>query len=61
MVMLPAKQVRKAPQRRIPTFENHPPDPPIDDALSAVAPIRLEPVGTGEDRECWKAYLQPYH
>ena len=61
VVTLPAKQVRKAPQRRIPTFENDPPDPPIDDALSAVAPIRLEPVSAGEDRECWKAYLQTYH
>lgn len=61
VVTPPAKQVRKAPQRRIPTFENDPPDPPIDEALSAVAPIRLEPVGAGEDRERWKAYLQSYH
>jgi hypothetical protein len=36
VVTLPAKQVRKAPQRRIPTFENNPPDSPIGDALSAV-------------------------
>src|SRR3990172_12384863 len=42
---LPAKQVRKAQQRRILRFENDPPDPRIDDALSAVAPIRLERVG----------------
>ena len=61
VVTLPAKPVRKAPERRIPTFEHDPPDPPIDDALSSVAPIRLEPVGSGEDRECWKAYLQTYH
>ena len=61
VVTLPAKQVRDAPQRRIPTFENGLPDPPIDDALSSVVPIRLEPVGSGEDRECWKAYLQTYH
>ena len=61
VVRLPAKQVRKAPERRIRTFESDPPDPRIDDALSAVAPIRLDPVGAGEDRECWKAYLQTYH
>jgi len=61
VVTLPTKQVKKAPQRRILTFENDPPDPQIDDALSAVAPLRLEPVGAGEDRECWKAYLQTYH
>ena len=61
VVTLPATQVRKAPQRRIPTFENDPLDPPIDEALSSVAPIRLEPVGAGEERECWKAYLQTYH
>jgi len=58
---LPAKQVRKAPRRRIPAFENDPLDAPIDDALSAVAPIRLEPIVAGKDRECWKAYLQTYH
>mgnify|MGYP001586355027 CR=1 FL=1 len=62
VVTLPAKQVRKAPARRIATFEHDPPDPPIDDVLSAVAPIRLEAVGSsGEDRERWKAYLQTYH
>jgi len=62
VVTLPAKQVRKTPQRRIPTFENDPPDPAIDAALSSVAPIWLEPVGSsGEDRERWKAYLQTYH
>jgi hypothetical protein len=60
-IMLPAKQVRKAPQRQIPTFDTAPTDPPIDDALSAVAPIRLEAVASGENRECWKAYLQTYH
>lgn len=61
VVRLPAKQIRRAPQRRILTFENDPPDPRIDDALSAVAPIRLERVGAGQDRELWKAYLQAYH
>lgn len=61
VVTLPAKQIRRAQQRRVLTFENDPPDPRIDDALSAVAPIRLELVGAGEDRECWKAYLQTYH
>jgi len=61
VVTLPAKQVRKAPIRRVPTFEKEPPHPLIDDALSAVAPIRLEPVESGEARECWKAYLQTYH
>ena len=60
VVTLPATQVRKAPARRIPTFDD-PPDPPIAGALSAVAPIRLEVVGVGEDRERWKAYLQTYH
>lgn len=61
VVTLPGKQVRKAPQRRIPTFENNPPDPPLEAALSALAPIRLELVGAGEERERWKAYLQTYH
>jgi hypothetical protein len=62
VVRLPAKQLRQAPQRRMATFENDPPDPPIDDVLSSVAPIRLEPVGSsGEKRERWKAYLQTYH
>ncbi|OFV88276.1 MAG: hypothetical protein A3J75_01020 [Acidobacteria bacterium RBG_16_68_9] len=62
VVRLAAKLVRKTPQRRIATFENDPPDPPIDDALSAVAPIRLQAVGSsGEERERWKAYLQTYH
>jgi hypothetical protein len=62
VVTLPASRVRQAPQRRIATFENDPPDPPIDDALSSIAPIRLEPVGSsGEERERWKAYLQTYH
>ena len=61
VVRLPAKQVRKALQRRVPIFDNGPPDPPIDDALSSVVPIRLERVGPGEDRERWKAYLQTYH
>jgi len=62
VVSLPAKQVRQAPQRRVPRFENGPPDPPIDAALSSVAPIRLEAVGSsGEERERWKAYLQTYH
>ncbi len=60
VVTLPAKQVRTAPQRRILTFDN-PPDPPIDDTLSALAPIRLAAVRAGEDRELWKAYLQTYH
>jgi hypothetical protein len=61
VVTLPTKQVRKVPQRCIPAFENDPADPPIDDDLSAVAPIRLAAVGAGEDRESWKAYLQTYH
>ena len=62
VVTPPAVRVRKPPQRRIPAFDNDPLDLPIDDALSSVVPIRLEPVGSsGEDRECWKAYLQTYH
>jgi len=60
VVTLPATQARKAQQRQIRTFENDPPDPPIDDALSAVAPIRLERVNAGEDWACWKTYLQTY-
>ena len=58
VVTLPTKQVKKAPQRRILTFENDPPDPQIDDALSAVAPLRLEPVGGGEGRGGGKAELE---
>ncbi len=61
VVRLPTKQARKAQQRQIRTFENDPPDPPIDEALSTVAPIRLERVSAGEDWERWKTYLQTYH
>ncbi len=61
VITLPAKQARKTPVRRTPTLEEDPPDPPINDALSSVAPIRLEPVVPGEERECWKAYLNTYH
>ena len=62
VVQLPTKQTRKTPERRIATFDNGPPDPPIDGDLSAVAPIRLQRVSSGgEDRERWKAYLQTFH
>jgi hypothetical protein len=61
VVTLPAKQARKAQQRQIRTFQNDPPEPPIDDALSALAPIRLERVSTAQDWACWKSYLQTYH
>jgi len=62
VVTLPAKRARRTPVRRVPTFKEAPSDPPIDAALSTVAPIRLERVGSGgADREAWKAYLQTYH
>jgi hypothetical protein len=62
VVSLPAKQVRQAPQRRVPALDHAAPEAPIDAALSALMPIRLEAVGSsGADREQWKAYLQTYH
>ncbi|MGH7219378.1 MAG: IS4 family transposase [Nitrospiraceae bacterium] len=62
VVSLPAKQVRQKPQRRVPRFENDPPETPIEAALSTLRPIQLEAVSSsGQDRERWKAYLQTYH
>jgi hypothetical protein len=62
VVKLPAKQVRRAPRRRAPQLEQAPPQPAIEGALSAVAPVRLEAVGaSGETRERFKAYLERYH
>jgi hypothetical protein len=62
VVCLPAKQARKMPQRRVPLLENDSPETPIEEALSALTPIRLEAVGSsGPDRERWKAYLQTCH
>ena len=62
VVSLPAKQARQAPQRRVPSLENAPPETPIKAALSTLMPIRLEAVGSsGPDREQWKGYLQTFH
>jgi len=62
VVSLPAKQVRPAPQRRVPVLDHEAPEALIDAALSTLMPIRLEAVGSsGPDRERWKAYLQTYH
>jgi hypothetical protein len=62
VVCLPAKQARHVPQRRVPLLENDPPAAPIEEALNALTPIRLEAVGSsGPDRERWKAYLQTCH
>ena len=61
VVTLPAKHVKKAPVQRIPTFEEHPAAPPINDTLASVAPITLQRVISKEERACWKAYLQTHH
>ena len=45
VVRLPAKQVRQAPQRRVPVLENDAVQTPIEAALSTLMPIRLEAVG----------------
>jgi len=62
IVSLPAKQTRRAAQRRAPRVEDVPPAPTIEAPLSAVTPIRLEAVGSsGAARERFKAYLERYH
>lgn len=62
VVSLPAKQVRRAPRRRAPDVEKVPPEPTLEATLGAVAPLRLEAVGSsGAARECFKAYLERYH
>lgn len=62
VVRLPAKQARQVPRRRVPRFEQDPPQPVIEAALSDVAPVQLEMVGaSGEARERFKAYLETYH
>lgn len=62
VIRLPAKRISRRPQRTIATFDNGAaPDPPIDDVLSAIAPIRLELASSPEDRQLWKAYVQTYH
>lgn len=61
IVTLPAKRKTKAQVRRIPAFDEHPKDPPINDTLDSVGPITLQRITSKEDRECWKAYLQTYH
>jgi hypothetical protein len=62
IVTLPAKQSRRAAQRRAPRVEEVPWAPAIEAPLSAVMPIRLEAVGSsGEVRERFKAYLERYH
>ena len=59
---LPAKQSRRAAQRRAPRVEDVPPASVIEAVLSAVTPIRLDAVGSsGEAREHFKAYLERYH
>lgn len=62
VVSLPVKQARHAPQRRVPLLENDRAETPIESALSALMPIRLERVRSGgPDREQWKAHLQTFH
>lgn len=62
MVSLPATQPRRAAQRRAPPLEEAAPEPVIEAALNAVAPIRLVAVGSsGAQRERFKAYLETYH
>ncbi|RLE21448.1 MAG: hypothetical protein DRJ65_15995, partial [Acidobacteria bacterium] len=61
VITLPPKRARKPQVRRVPSFEEHPASPPVEDPLELVTPITLRMVTTQEDRERWKAYLQTYH
>ncbi len=62
VISLPARQVRQAPQRRVPLLEKDTPETPTEAALDTLMPVRLEAVGSsGPDRERWKAYLQTFH
>ncbi len=61
VITLPPKRVAKDPVRRVPTFDEHPPNHPIESSLASVTPISLRLVTIPEDRERWKAYLQTYH
>jgi hypothetical protein len=62
VVRLPPRRTRRIAPRRIPRFDDGPPDPPLEDDLAAIAPIRVERVSSGgQDREHWKAYLETYH
>ncbi len=61
VITLPAKRGGRNPVRPVPTFAEHPANPPVESPLASVTPISLRPVTTPEDRERWKAYLQTYH
>jgi len=61
VLTLPTKRETGTSVRRIPTFDEHPEAPPINDALASIAPVTLQRITSKEDRECWKAYLQTHH
>ena len=61
VISLPAKRIVKKAVRRKPTFDQHPPTPPVNGNLASIAPITLQRVISQEDRESWKAYLQTHH
>lgn len=61
VITLPAKRITKKPDRRPPSFDQHPPRPAVSCQLASIQPISLRLVRTKEERERWKAYLQSYH
>jgi len=61
VITLPPKRTRRKQVRQVPTFAEHPANPPVESPLASVTPISLRPVTTPEDRKRWKAYLQTYH
>ena len=60
-ITLPAKRASKAPVQSGPNRELAQAGPPVNDALAAISPVRLERIVSPEQREEWKAYLQAYH
>jgi hypothetical protein len=62
IVSLPARQVRRTPQRRVPELDKDFPQTPIEAALDTLTPIQLQAVGSGgPGRQQWKACLQTFH
>jgi len=62
ILSLPAKRVKKTPERHTPRFDNGPPDPPVRCQLGELGAIRLERViAPSEEYRQWKTYLNTFH
>lgn len=61
VITLPAKRHSRTSTPRIEKLAPSEQGPPINDTLSALSPIVLQPVTTPEERTLWKAYLQTHH